>query len=204
MRVDPTRAAVRPLRFCLSGLALIACLLTLQSQFRLVLVVGESMRPTLSHGDLLVADRRAFRHRDPERGDLVVTWLHREMIVKRVVGLPGELVEVVDGSLFVNDRLVVEPTGPAGDSLNIRRGRLAADRFAVLGDNRGLLEGQTVHAIISKNDIVGLVVVTIPTRRIPAINSDVESPILARPRWSRLSLFEWATCGATVAGPSTS
>jgi signal peptidase I len=187
MNPNPSRAAEMPVRFCLTGLLFIACLLVLQSQFRLVLVVGDSMRPTLNHGDLLLADKRAYRDRQPERGDLVVVWYHRELIVKRIVGLPGEVVEVIDGDLFVNHRLLVEREGPKGDRLNIGRGQLAQDRFAVLGDNRGLLEGQTVHAIVSKDDIVGVVVATAPTRPFRAAKPDDDLQGLETPLWSRVS-----------------
>jgi signal peptidase I len=173
-------------RFCLTGLVFIACLLVLQSQFRLVLVVGDSMRPTLSHGDLLLADKRAYRDRQPERGDLVVVWHHREMIVKRIVGLPGEVVEVIGGDLFVNHRLLIEREGPKGNRLNIGRGQLAQDRFAVLGDNRGLLEGQTVHAIVSKDDIVGVVVATTPTWPSRTAIPDDDLQELEPPLWSRV------------------
>jgi signal peptidase I len=188
MNMSPSKAAGLPVRFCLTGLVLIACLLVLQHQFRLVLVVGDSMRPTLHHGDLLLADKRAYQDREPERGDLVVVWHHRELIVKRIVGLPGEMVEVVEGRLFINNRLLIEREGPEGNRLNIGRGRLAQDRFAVLGDNRGVLEGQTVHAIVAKADIVGVVVASTPTRRSRAEPHDdnaQEAP--EPPLWSRLS-----------------
>lgn len=187
MSADHARATVHPLRFCLTGLAFIACLLILQSQFRLVLVVGDSMRPTLSHGDLLLADKRAYQSHMPERGDLVVVWHHQELIVKRIVGLPGEEVEVTDGNLFINDRRLIEQPGPKGDRLSIGRGRLAQDRFAVLGDNRGLLQGQTVHAIVSSDDIVGQVIATIPTGRARDGIDDDDAPAPVPRLWSRIS-----------------
>jgi signal peptidase I len=188
MRVDHARVAVQPLRFCLTGVVFIACLLLLQSQFRLVLVVGESMRPTLGHGDLLLADKRAYQGHAPERGDLVVVRHQQELIVKRIVGLPGEEVEVIDGILFINDRRLIERPGPKGDRLSIGRGRLAQDRFAVLGDNRGLLEGQTVHAIISMDDIIGQVIGTIPTGGAGGRIDDDDDRPLAPKLLSRISI----------------
>jgi signal peptidase I len=155
-------AALHSVRFFVSGLTLITCLLVLQAQFRLVLVVGESMRPTLRHGNLVVVDKRAYRQRDPQRGDLVVAWCHDELIVKRVVGLPGEELEVIDGILYVNRRPLVETHPLHIGSLNIGRGTLASGRFALLGDNRGLPEGQTVSAIVSKADMVGQIVCRVP------------------------------------------
>jgi len=158
-------AAPRSIRFLTPALLLMVCLLFLQARFRLVLVIGESMRPTLNHGNLLLVARNAYEHREPQRGDLVVAWCYSELIVKRVVGVPGEEVEIIEGTLFVNRQPVVEQYAVARGSLNIDRGRLAGGRFALLGDNRGLPEGQTVSAIVSKGDMLGKVICRIPVGR---------------------------------------
>jgi signal peptidase I len=181
MPANSAKASSQPARFFFSGLLLVGCLLVLQNQFRLVVVVGDSMEPTLGHGDLLVADKREYRERDPERGELVVAWRQGELIVKRVVGIPGEEVEVIEGSLFVNGLPVVEGYGPRGDRLSVRRGRLAADRFALVGDNRGIVEGQTVHAIVSKEEIVGRVVAI---WRLRSPKGSEDPPIAMSQPWS--------------------
>ena len=151
-------AAPQSLRFLGSALLVMVCLFLLQSRFRLVLVVGESMQPTLEHGDLLVVSKRSYDQRDPIRGDVVVAWSHGELIVKRVVGLPGESLEIVNGRLYVNRQLVVEDHPVQGNLLDIGRGSLASGRFALVGDNRGLPSRATVSAIVSKDDLLGKVV----------------------------------------------
>jgi signal peptidase I len=78
------------------------------------------------------------------------------------VGLPGEELEVVEGTLYVNQQPIVEEHSVQEGFLNIGRGKLATGRFALLGDNRGLPEGQTISAIVSKNDMVGQVVYCVP------------------------------------------
>jgi signal peptidase I len=156
-------AAPHSVRFLGSALLLMVCLFLLQGRFRLVLVVGDSMQPTLEHGDLLLVSKRAYDQRDPLRGDLVVAWCHGELVVKRVVGLPGEVLEIVDGRLYVNHQFVVEDHAVQGSSLDIGRGKLASGRFALLGDNRGLLDRVTVSAIVSKDDMLGEVLYRLPT-----------------------------------------
>lgn len=156
-------AAPHSFRFLGCALLLMVGLLILQGRYRLVLVVGESMQPTLEHGDLLLVSRRTYEQREPLRGDLVVAWCHGELIVKRVVGLPGEVLEIVDGTLFVNHECVIESHTVQGSSLNIGRGNLASGRFALLGDNRGLSNRETVSAIVSKNEMLGKVVYRLPT-----------------------------------------
>jgi signal peptidase I len=156
-------ATAHSVRFLGSALLLMVCLFLLQSRFRLVLVVGESMQPTLEHGDLLLVSKRTYDQRDPCRGEVVVAWCRGELIVKRVVGLPGEVLEIVDGSLYVNHQFVVEDHAVQGSSLDIGRGKLASGRFALLGDNRGLPHRVTVSAIVSKDDMLGKVVYRLPT-----------------------------------------
>lgn len=58
--------------------------------YRLNLVVGESMEPNLSDGQICLVDTRAYRHRPPQRGDVVVALLDQEICVKRVYALPGD------------------------------------------------------------------------------------------------------------------
>jgi signal peptidase I len=151
-------AAPQSVRFLGIALLVMVCLCLLQSRFRLVLVVGESMQPTLEHGDLLVVSKRSYHQRDPIRGDVVVAWSDGELIVKRVVGLPGEMLEIVNGRLFVNRQLVVEDHPVQGNLLDIGRGSLANGRFALVGDNRGLPSRVTVAAIVSKDELLGKVV----------------------------------------------
>jgi signal peptidase I len=66
------------------------------------------MLPTLQSGDLLVIDKTAYRHSEPERGDIVVARYRDEFIVKRIIALPGEKVEMIKGRVYVNDTPLVE------------------------------------------------------------------------------------------------
>jgi signal peptidase I len=155
-------AAPQSVRFLVPALLVMVCLFLLQGRYRLVLVVGESMQPTLEHGDLLVVSKRSYDQREPIRGDVVVAWSNGELLVKRVVGLPGEVLEIVNGGLYVNHELVLEDHAVQGSSLDIGRGSLANGRFALLGDNRGLSSRVTVSAIVSRHDMLGKVVYRLP------------------------------------------
>jgi signal peptidase I len=129
----------------------------LRSEFQLVLVVGQSMEPTLFAGDLLIVRKSAYLDRPPVRGEVVVARYEGDRIVKRVVGMPGEYVDVRRGELYVNGR--AEPLIPQVQPgwLNLGRGLLMDDRFALLGDNRSLSAAETVHAIVSSTEILGQV-----------------------------------------------
>lgn len=130
-----------------------------RTQFRVIIVKGESMAPTLGSGDLLVVSTRAYAEAAPNRGDLVIVRYHGELMVKRVVGLPGEIVDTRNGQVYVDDRPLPEQgydTLPGW--LEIRPGRVIDDSYAVLGDNRSLPAAVLVHAVVPRSGIVGKVV----------------------------------------------
>jgi signal peptidase I len=140
----------------LAGVVLLATL-AFRWYFGLTVISGESMLPTLGPGDLLVFERRAYSDSAPMRGDIVIARYRNEFIVKRIVGLPGEELEMKDGVLFVNGVAVPEEWGRSRSTIDIAPGRLADDKYATLGDNRGTPSTESVHPIIARTQIVGRV-----------------------------------------------
>src|SRR5262245_22923216 len=100
------------------------------------LIVGNSMLPTLRSGQLVLINKLAYRSRPPERGDIVLVWTGRELWTKRVLGLPGEEIEIRNGTFYVNGSPLREPYVRFNDSCDIASGRLGPNRFVVAGDNR--------------------------------------------------------------------
>ncbi len=74
-------------------------------------VSGDSMEPTLFSGDLYLADQRAYLIDIPDRGDVIFAQESdsEEVLVKRVVGLPGEEVKMIWGRIYINGALLDEP-----------------------------------------------------------------------------------------------
>ena len=143
----------------LAVVALVA--LMVSWRYRLVWVVGESMLPTYRTGDLLVVDKRAYQGSPPARGDIVVARHHDELVVKRIVGLPGEEVEVRSGRVQVNGVLQVANHDLQLGLLDIAPGRLLGERYAILGDNRGIAAALFIHAVVAPEQIVGPVVLAV-------------------------------------------
>lgn len=133
-----------------------------RQSYRLTVVVGESMLPTFRPGELLLVDRRAYRMNSPERGDVVLARYGSEVILKRIVGLPGEKVEVKHGTVFVDDRAQSEAHGIQAGPLDVGAGELSDDDYATLGDNRAVPAAIAIHPIISGADLVGKVIMSIP------------------------------------------
>ena len=119
------------------------------------------------NGDLLLISRGHYSQAEPRRGDIVLARLDDELVVKRVVGLPGEEVEVKGAALYINGALIPERyTLTNSVQFDIAKGKLFPDRFATLGDNRGIPPIQSFHPIISKEQIVGKVILSITFSRL--------------------------------------
>jgi signal peptidase I len=74
-------------------------------------VQGTSMLPLLQDSERIIVNKFVYRFHPIERGDVVVFWYPRDpsvSFIKRVIGLPGDTVELRNGSLYVNGRLTIE------------------------------------------------------------------------------------------------
>lgn len=140
----------------LAAICAIASLLQFQKYFSLAVVVGSSMKPTYENGEILIVDRTSHVRDGFKRGDIVVARTAGDVIVKRVVGLPGEEVEIRNGQLIVDETKVTEDYLELNRRLSIGRGRLATNRFGLIGDNR-LAPVSTIPFFASTGEIIGRV-----------------------------------------------
>ncbi|MCP5520933.1 MAG: signal peptidase I [Verrucomicrobiales bacterium] len=137
---------------------LVGTLLLFRCRYSFILTVGDSMRPTISNGTMLLLDRSAYRCHPPQRGDIVVADYFGERITKRVVGLPEEKVAVEEGRVMINGAPLEEDHAVTAGTLTIEPGRLQSGRYALLGDNRNYATGETIHAVVTRDQILGRVV----------------------------------------------
>jgi signal peptidase I len=158
----PTKArqAVRRHWLAIAGIVSIPLLLVCHARFQLTIVAGDSMLPTLRSGDVLLLDRRAYQSTEPQRGDIVVARYSAKLIVKRIVGLPGEELEVREGTLYINGKPHREDYRTKEGLFDVAKGKLFDGDFATLGDNRAIPAALAVHPILSKPDILGRVVLS--------------------------------------------
>ena len=109
---------------------------------RIYLVRGDSMRPSFEPGSHLLVSQAAYALSEPSRGDVVIVRRPGNTgtrYLKRVVGLPGEEVRILDGALLIDGVHLDEPyLGglPASVGMGDRDWELGANEFFVLGDNR--------------------------------------------------------------------
>ncbi len=131
-------------------------------------IPSASMSPTLQLGDVVMVDSWRYRDAEPELGD-VVAYVSDESTgtihAKRVVGLPGDRVEIVAGDLFRNGERVSEPyLNASTESERLSRVyfpnlaiALGREQYFVLGDNRGYSLDSRHHGPVQFSQIVGRV-----------------------------------------------
>jgi signal peptidase I len=124
-----------------------------------VRVIGPSMQPTF-HGDgseLIIVSRLTYLWSSPQRGDVVVLRTAasgREDLIKRVIGLPGEKVQIVAGHVWINGAPLVEPYA-VGLSASDQSWDLRPDQLFVLGDNRAFSRDSHSFGPIALSELVG-------------------------------------------------
>ena len=126
-------------------------------------VSGDSMLDTLHDGDNLIVDKISYVVRDPKRYEVVVfKYRHAEdtYYIKRIIGLPGETVQIKDGSVYINGELLDEDYGrePMIDpGLAEDPIVLGEDEYFVLGDNRNHSSDSRESAVgvLDKDEFIG-------------------------------------------------
>ena len=114
---------------------------------RFFIVPTSSMTPSLYPEDMLVT----LKERQYTRGDIVVAYDDGEYVVKRIVGLPGDNISVVDGALFINGKYAAEPYISEPMKYTIERPVSIPDEFFFyLGDNRNQSEDSSLGFITSQ------------------------------------------------------
>lgn len=155
----------------LVGILLFSAVLSLgvnQYGVALSVVKGTSMRPTLYNGDRLLINKFTFLLSTPHRGE-VITFRdpsnEKRFLVKRVVGIPGDKIEIIDGVLYLNGRRTQErytdtqiEDGDFGPAI-VRPGTVF-----VMGDNRHRFASRD-----SRYENVGLVPVALIDGKVEAI-----------------------------------
>jgi signal peptidase I len=122
-------------------------------------VYGQSMEPNLHTDQRLIVEKISYRFHGPRRGDIVVLEQPGcddcELLIKRVVGLAGEVIAVHDGKVYVDGEPLDEPylTGMTGGHYGPER--VPPLHVLVLGDNRGASNDSRAFGPIHRDEILG-------------------------------------------------
>ncbi len=106
--------------------------------FEVFLVEGSSMYPTLQNHERLIVNKATYFFNEPGKGDIIVfKFSPQRDFIKRVIAVEGDVVEISDGRLFVNDILLDEPYLENYYMTNFGPVTIPEGHIFVLGDNRG-------------------------------------------------------------------
>jgi signal peptidase I len=157
-QAKPGRSALQLLRevaeTILLTLVIFIVINALTGRFR---IEGPSMKPTLHEGEYLIISKIVYKLHAPQRGDIIVFHHPQDPtrdLIKRIVGLPGEEVEILNGQVHINGEALEEPyvTNWGGRT---SRQQLGPDEYFVLGDNRPNSDDSRSWGGLAREMIVG-------------------------------------------------
>lgn len=115
-----------------------------------------SMQPNLYEGEYVIVDKVSYALSSPQRGDIVVfEKTGQPDLIKRVIGLPGDTVEVRNAQVFVNGTALTEPYVANPPNYAFGPVQVEPDRYFVLGDNRSNSSDSHVWGTVPRETIVG-------------------------------------------------
>ena len=126
-----------------------------------VRVDGRSMNTTLENGEVMLLNKIVYKRHDIQRFDIVVIKEQNKLIIKRVIGLPGETVKYKENKLYINDKEVEDPypsTQTEDFSIeDVGHVKVPGDTYFVMGDNRNdsLDSRYPQVGVINKSQILG-------------------------------------------------
>ena len=125
-------------------------------------VIGPSMKGTLDAGDVTIVNKLVYKFRTIKRNEIVSINQKDKIMVKRVIGLPGEHIEYKDNKLYVNGSLVLENNISVETKdfklEDIGYETIPKDMYFVLGDNRNNSSDSREFGLVKKDEIIGKIV----------------------------------------------
>ena len=123
-------------------------------------VEGDSMFPTLHNNEYILVNKVDYMLHPPHRGDIIVfkavpAGQPDRDFIKRVIGLPGEMVAVRSGHVYINGKQLSEDFQHAIPTYTFPQQRVPKGSYFVLGDNRNNSEDSHLWKWLPRNDIIG-------------------------------------------------
>ncbi len=123
-------------------------------------VIGPSMNDTLKSGDITVVNKLIYRLRNIKRNEIVSLKKDDKVMVKRIIGLPGEHIEYKDNILYVDGKKISDSRSASTKDFKLESigyETIPKDMYLVLGDNRTNSSDSRTFGLVKKSDIIGKV-----------------------------------------------
>ncbi len=137
------------------GLAVFAVFQTTIGSFK---VYGLSMWPTIEEGEYILVSKAAYFFKEPQHGDIIVFRSPRDSqtdLIKRIIAIPGDTVEVRDNTVFVNNTPLIEPYIVDPPNYIYPVEEIPANHYFVLGDNRNNSSDSHKGWTVPRQNIIG-------------------------------------------------
>ena len=122
-------------------------------------VKGNSMYPNFYDGEYILTDKVSYRFGNPKRGDVVIfrSPQNKEVdYIKRIIGLPGERIEIKGGQVYINGEKLDESYLPAGTvTLPDMIRKIGPEDYFLMGDNRPDSSDSRIWGVCPKRDLIG-------------------------------------------------
>ena len=130
-------------------------------------IPSSSMEPTLEINDRLIIEKISYLLRSPQRGDVVVfsptdtlkEQKFKDAFIKRVIGLPGDAVEVKGGKVYVNEQALREKYIEEAPEYKYGPVTVPDDQYLVLGDNRNNSYDSHYWGFVPRKNLIGRAVI---------------------------------------------
>jgi signal peptidase I len=151
------------------AMAVLTCVLALFVRPLVIeteVVTSDSMIPTLLVGDHIFVSKLAYKHREPRHGEIVLFTFPstepgapEDMMIKRVIGLPGDAIEVRDGSLYRNDHRISETYIREPMQYELAKMTVPEGKLFALGDNRNESDDSHIWGFLDRGRLIGRVTI---------------------------------------------
>lgn len=138
--------------------------------FEVVVTHGSSMEPIITQGDHILINRLAYRSMKPQRGDIIAFRVGWKILLKRIIGLPGDIIELKNNSLYCNGKLIKKCRYLQFRNQKSRLLKVWDRHLFVMGDNEDHSIDSRDFGTILYEDVIGkAVIIYLPFKRIRKI-----------------------------------
>ena len=131
----------------------------LQATIQSFIIIGSSMEPQFHEGQRLLISKIAYTFSEPERGDVIIfeppDKPDSAHLIKRIIALPGDTIEITDGVVYINEKAIDEPYIKAAPSYTMKCEEIPEGEYFVLGDNRNNSTDSHVWGTVPRENIIG-------------------------------------------------